>query len=612
MFFDDRLATVLRQRAASEAGARTQFRQLIDILGNRKFAPQDDRTRSLVAAAWLRMQKLADEIPAGSRAEMIREGGWRFRNSDLASHLAEYEPDVASAALNRVQLSAEEWADLIPRLPIRARGFLRLRRDLPLDTEALLERLGVHDRGLPRPDVQHQTEAGEPAMAQADAAVSTPAAVSGAEVSAPKPEPARSEPAREKLTGKEPANQKTARPTRTMDAADSGRSEISALVERIAQFRRTRDLTPTDTDRSPRLPLGEVSQPAERRSTAFGFSADAAGRINWAESEIAPLVVGTRLVRPPVLGEADGESVLERAFSRRQPISQAAFDLEGAEDIAGRWIVDAQPSFTKDGNFAGYLGRFRRLGGEARHANSPAAREADRIRQLLHELRTPITAVQGYAEVIQQQLFGPAPHEYRALAAAIASDAARILAGFEELDRLAKLETGAIETEAGETDLTALVAQVTNQIGQVLRARMAGIDFDADAAGTVPVVLHADDAEALVWRLLATLGGLCASGEMLFAEVKLAGEEALLVCDLPSQLIGEDDVFAADAKPVGNVINSGIFGAGFSLRLARAEAEAAGGRLTVSDENVTLALPLLTEEHALPSHDELDHAGAHA
>ena len=33
MYFDDRLATVLRARAGSERAARTQFRQLVDLLG---------------------------------------------------------------------------------------------------------------------------------------------------------------------------------------------------------------------------------------------------------------------------------------------------------------------------------------------------------------------------------------------------------------------------------------------------------------------------------------------------------------------------------------------------------------------------------------------------
>ena len=507
MFFDDRLATVLRQRATGQAGARTQFRQLLDILGNRKFAPSDERSQSLIAAAWLRMDKLAEEIPASDRAKMIREPGWRFRSPDLAAHLADHEPDVASAALNRAQLSAEDWSALIPRLPVRARGFLRLRRDLPVDIEELLERLGVYDRGLPSPAGRDVEEGEQPAPRFEEGPAPGP--------TEPEPEPERVQPA-------------------AFDPADSGRSEISALVERIAQFRKNRDLTPTDSDRSPRLPLGEVPQPSDRRVKGFGFAADAAGRIEWAESEVASMVIGTRLTRPPVLGGHDSETPLERAFARRQPITMASFHLEGADAIAGDWVVDAQPSFTDDGNFAGYAGRFRRRLDEGAGLNSAAAREADRIRQLLHELRTPVTAVQGYAEVIQQQLFGPAPHEYRALAAAIAADAARILAGFEELDRLAKLETGAIELELGEADLVELVLQVTNQIGQVLSARMAGIDLSMKPEEAVTIALSQDDAEALLWRLLATLGGSCASGETLEAAIETRAGQALLKCELPA------------------------------------------------------------------------------
>lgn len=60
MFFDDRLATVLRHRATSERGARTQFRQLLDLLGNRKHGRDD----SLLAAAWLRLGALGEQIPA--------------------------------------------------------------------------------------------------------------------------------------------------------------------------------------------------------------------------------------------------------------------------------------------------------------------------------------------------------------------------------------------------------------------------------------------------------------------------------------------------------------------------------------------------------------------
>ncbi len=580
MFFDDRLETVLRQRGDSEAGVRTQYRQLLDILGNRKFGPKDARSQSLEASAWLRMDALANRIPAQERAAMIREPGWRLRSADLTSHLADFEPEVASAALNRAQLSAEDWSALIPRLPIRARGFLRLRRDLPVDTDALLDRLGVYDRGLPSPTA---------------APFSNPLTAHSAD---PQPVAPVFKPPVPDVTDTVEDADETPTPR---DPTETGRSEISALVERIAQFRRTRDVEAAEAELSPRLPLDEDSQLPERRVASFGFAADAGGRIEWADAEVAAMVIGTKLVAPRILGEAANESAFERAFLRRQPIVQGPLELAGADAIAGDWVVDAEPRFAESGHFAGYLGRFRRPASSGPDAVDQAAREADRIRQLLHELRTPVTAVQGYAEVIQQQLFGPAPHEYRALAAAIAADAAHILAGFEELDRLAKLETNVVEIEPGETDLSDLVTRTIGQLAPVLTPRMAGIELVRDDTTALRVAIDPEEAEALIWRLLATLGGGCASGEMLTCTLGNGDRIARLICDLPEQLASEEDIFTAEAKPIAGSVNAGPFGAGFTLRLARAEARSASGDLQRDGERLMLRLPLLTTAETLPS-----------
>ena len=147
MQFDDRLATVLRQKAGASAGARTQYRQLLDLLGR----PQPGRDPSLLAAARLRLDSLADVISVRERAEIVREQGRRLNDPALVAHFAEAEPDIASATLSTARLTEAQWLALIPELPVRARGFLRLRRDLPEKVDALLERLGVHDRALPLP-----------------------------------------------------------------------------------------------------------------------------------------------------------------------------------------------------------------------------------------------------------------------------------------------------------------------------------------------------------------------------------------------------------------------------------------------------------------------------
>ena len=328
MFFDDRLATVLRQRADSDVGKRTQFRQLLDILGaERRSGMRIARDPSLLAAAWLKMDALGRSIPADRRAQIIREAGWRFRNPQLAAHLAEFEPDVAAAALTRAQLSAEDWVALIPRLPVRARGFLRLRRDLPVDVEQLLDRLGVSDRGLPAPPSFMPDSPLELVDEVADEAV---------------PQSEEEEPEAEAPPQKDAETD--------ADPNREGRSEISALVERIAQFRRNREgaaaQQSTPATAMPRLPLGEDQQRKGRMATGFGFAADAAGRIEWTDAEFAPMVIGTRLA-PNRLAPADQDAPIARAVRRRQPISaatRAATGWRSPDPIATRRTPDSSKS----------------------------------------------------------------------------------------------------------------------------------------------------------------------------------------------------------------------------------------------------------------------------
>lgn len=597
MLFDDRLATVLRLSATSESGHRVQFRQLLDLLGSRSqlLGPHEGvREQSLLAAAWLRMDSLADTIPANERARIIREPGWRFRSPELTLHLAEHEPEVAAAALARADLSSEHWTALIPQLPVQARGFLRHRRDLPLDVEALLDRLGVHDRGLPapvdsapnmhKPAPERQAEP-EP---EAEPTLRLPVhlrAVPRERAADPFPEPA---------------------PFLEPDRTSSERSEISALVERIAQFRRERSEAVEDPDLSPRLPLGEFDDHPRRLAIAFGFVADTSGRIEWASSEFAPMVIGFKLVRPLSSGAASraAELTLARAFARRQPLSRMPVTLEGAPAIAGQWLVDAEPRFSSEGHFSGYLGRMRRARSDSSGAGGAAAEEADRIRQLLHELRTPITAVQGYAEVIQQQLFGPAPHEYRALAAAIAADAAHILAGFEELDRLARLETGALAVTFGQADVVALTRRMAEQLSGVLESKGAALSLEDARTDILLVAIDEDEAEALLWRVLATLAGNCRPGERLAIRLTpvFDGPSAMVqvVCDLPARMREIDDPFASDVRFSDRSISAGLFGSGFSLRLARAETVRSGGSMSSAQGQIVLRLPLITRLETNP------------
>jgi hypothetical protein len=218
------------------------------------------------------------------------------------------------------------------------------------------------------------------------------------------------------------------------------------------------------------------------------------------------------------------------------------------------------------------------------------------MRQLLHELRTPVGAIQGFAELIQQQLYGPAPNEYRALAAGVAVDAARLLAGFDEIDRLARLESGAPVLDEGRSEWAETLASILRRVEGVLRPRSARIEL-AVHGEAFAVPLAESDAQQLAWRLLATLAGALAPGEVIDVALTSDGTEAVLAADLPAALL-DDDLFAATAPAQQRALSAGMFGTGFTLRLARAEAAAAGGSLARHEDTLRLVLPALTASPA--------------
>lgn len=550
MHFDDRLATVLQHRAAGERAARVQFRQLLDLLGE----PHGDADRGLTQAAYRRLDELAPMIPAAQRERLASDCSPRIRDPRLVAWFAGGEPRIAMAALSRAALDEDQWLALIPKLPIRARGLLRHRRNFQASVRQLLDRLGVHDRVLPEPAPADP----EPGHASGDAA----------EGDGPALDLGRFEEQDYVLeTGSVPA-----------EAAEPG--DLGALVRRIEAFQRAREQRTANAGTEP-VPIA-----------AFLFTTDEAGRIDWAEGDAAPLVIGTLIIgHDTVAGAAPGATGLATAFARRRPLTGAAHDLAGAPAIAGRWIVDAAPRFSsRGGGFGGYVGRFRRPSPAPVEAH--ALRAADRVRQLLHELRTPVTAIQGFAEVIQQQTVGPVAHEYRALAAGIAGDAARMLAGFAEIERLSRLEAGTQELPEGDSDFVAVARRQIAQLRTVLSPRVSRIEaIYSLESGIVP--LAADMAETIAWRFLGTLAAATAAGETMSLTLTSRGNTLRLEARLPAALMQARDVFAADIHPAGGALATGLLGAGFALRLARAEARAAGGDLTSEATGVmVLTLPL--------------------
>lgn len=605
MLFDDRLATVLSSPVGGNAAARTQYRQLLDLLGASRASGAEifdlerfgqlanlagklgkaehsrillrpalsGRNHTLLSfLAYHRLSVLSAEIPSDERAKILREPGMRLRNRDLVTFLAGGDAKTAASAVATARLTQDEWVDLIPRLPMMARGFLRHRRDLPPRAKDILAQLGVRDLVLPEP------EAGAIARAAAQ-----PATDSAAPQAATAADPA--------LPGASPVT------------GEDGEG-IRALLRRIEAFREGK----RSAVAAPRLPLGDAADDgAGLPLVSFEFTSDTEGRIDWAEADIAPLVIGMRLGRAGPGTIAALAEHAARAMHLRQPLKGAQLTVDGIPALSGEWRVDAEPFFNQaGGHFTGYRGQIRRpVWASAEAALPQQDSQADRMRQVLHELRTPVNAIQGFAEIIQQQLFGHAPNEYRALAAAVAVDAAKLLASFDEIDRLSRLETDALALEAGDADMREAVSETIRRLEGALRPRNAGMQL-AVSGSPFTTALDRPELMGMVWRTLASLAGSLAPSENVRLELTSDGENIALHCELPASIAQMDDKFATKTTDKRPALSAGMFGTGFAFRLARAEFLASGGTFEFGEEMLKVNVPVLTDNATTHSNDSRD------
>jgi hypothetical protein len=258
----------------------------------------------IIDHAYIRLAELGARLPVEERAAILRQGGLRLRSPRLVAAMATREWPVAQAAVQAAQLDeASGWID--PGAAAASRGLLRARADLGPEARALLARLGIGDAALPEAPVA--PDAATPAL---------------------------------RLPSKRRA---LLHPTPSPDG------DIGALVRRIEAFRQARETIDPAQD-ALLLPLEDAH--SLRILTSFDFASDAEGRIVWAESPVAPMVVGH------VLGAVDGPA---SAVKLHQPLRALQVELKGAPATAGEWQVDAMPRFDPlGGRFVGYLGRFRR------------------------------------------------------------------------------------------------------------------------------------------------------------------------------------------------------------------------------------------------------------
>jgi two-component system cell cycle sensor histidine kinase PleC len=137
----------------------------------------------------------------------------------------------------------------------------------------------------------------------------------------------------------------------------------------------------------------------------------------------------------------------------------------------------------------------------ARDAAAAAQREADKaqlrermksefLANVSHELRSPMNAILGFAQVMQDRVFGPiAPQRYESYVDDIVDSGGYLLRTIDDILDMARIEARQIELQPSAVDLGDLLHRCVRQIGHAQRRP----DVELSAHVPVPIRVFVDE-----------------------------------------------------------------------------------------------------------------------
>ncbi|HEX4801078.1 MAG: sensor histidine kinase [Myxococcales bacterium] len=363
----------------------------------------------------------------------------------------------------------------------------------------------------------------------------------------------------------------SAEPVRT--APGPSLHEVVARIER----RRRR--------RAPQLQSAASGAVPEGSPTLFRWECGPGGEIGWVEGAPRGALIGRSIARAQN-GEGDGvDQEVTRAFMLRAPFRDAAMTVAGDGLVSGEWKISGVPAFDPaDGRFRGYRGVALREQPETA-AGEPAddlLSDPDSLRELVHEIKTPLNAIIGFAEIIEGQYLGPADRRYRERAQDIVQQARLLLTAIDDLDFAAKVHSST-SAERRRVDIGELSERMTPALRELAGERGVQLEMSRRTRD-LPASVELQLADRLIYRLCNAMIAVAEDGERLRLSVDQSGHNCRFSITRPSSLSGSSD------EQLFGTAGQGLE-QGFPLRLVRGLARIAGADLVATRNSLSLLFP---------------------
>ncbi|MCK6212522.1 HAMP domain-containing histidine kinase [Georgenia sp. EYE_87] len=226
------------------------------------------------------------------------------------------------------------------------------------------------------------------------------------------------------------------------------------------------------------------------------------------------------------------------------------------------------------------LPRERELAAVAEDVNTLAERlaetEARRVRligEVAHEMRTPLTVLDGYVEGLVDGVFAPGPQVLDEMSAEVR----RLRRLAEDLSALSRAEEGRLDLRPVETDLARVAAAAAERLRP--QVEDAGVELAVEAGPPVPLRGDPDRLAQVVTNLVGNaLAATPAGGRIVVRAAHRDGQAQVEVADTGVGLAEADlDRVFERFYRVGPRAGSGI-----GLTISRKIAEAHGGTLAAA------------------------------
>jgi len=241
-------------------------------------------------------------------------------------------------------------------------------------------------------------------------------------------------------------------------------------------------------------------------------------------------------------------------------------------------LVSAAPIRTSDGMLRGAVAAFRDI--TAQHELEE--QREDILRAISHDLRSPLSAILGQAQLLDRLLQKADLERARTSAEAIAVSAQRMNAMIQDLVDAARLESGQLRLNLQAVDLSAFLSDLLRRLEPTLETARVRVDLPE---GLPPVSADPNRLERILTNLLSNALKYSPPGtEVRVTAEPRDGEVVTSISDQGPGIPPEElpRLFRRYARTaVGEARRDGL---GLGLYITRKLVEAHGGRIWVQSQ----------------------------